>query len=58
MIEQFLDYLESEKRYSRHTILAYKNDLQQFELFMNAFYGDVEATEAKHAHIRLSLIHI
>ena len=52
MIEQFLDYLESEKRYSRHTILAYKNDLQQFELFMNAFYGDVEATEAKHAHIR------
>ena len=29
-INQFLDYLKFEKRYSKHTILSYQNDLEQF----------------------------
>jgi integrase/recombinase XerC len=29
-INQFLDYLKFEKRYSRHTIISYQNDLEQF----------------------------
>lgn len=29
-IDQFLDYLKFEKRYSRHTIISYQNDLEQF----------------------------
>lgn len=39
-VEDFLKYLEFEKRYSVHTVVAYKNDLGQFILFMNESVGD------------------
>ncbi|MGL4364285.1 MAG: tyrosine-type recombinase/integrase [Bacteroidales bacterium] len=34
MIDLFLEYLQNEKRYSLHTIRAYRTDLQQFVLFV------------------------
>lgn len=33
MIEKFLLYLELEKNYSKHTLSAYKNDLNAFEVY-------------------------
>ena len=30
---KFLQYLKTERRYSKHTIVAYENDLNQLELF-------------------------
>ncbi len=33
-IQIFLDYLKYEKRYSKHTIIAYQNDLEQFFQFL------------------------
>lgn len=30
MLDNFIQYLQIEKRYSEHTIIAYKNDIQQF----------------------------
>ena len=39
---QFLDFLEYEKRYSSHTITAYKKDLEQFlDLKQRAATSDV-----------------
>ena len=32
-IDEFLKYLQAEKRYAEHTIKAYKNDLNQFHVF-------------------------
>ena len=32
--EHFLNYLTYERRYSKHTVTAYKNDLQQFSTFL------------------------
>ena len=32
-IDEFLKYLQAEKRYAKHTIKAYKNDLYQFHAF-------------------------
>ncbi len=37
MIDSYLRYLEYEKRYSRHTLTAYKTDLQQFATFLGAY---------------------
>lgn len=39
MIEKFIQYIKSEKRYSEHTIAAYKRDLDQFSLFLEKKYG-------------------
>lgn len=35
-LEQFLKYLQYEKRYSKHTLIAYKNDLSQYHLFLDS----------------------
>ena len=34
MIERFVKYIRSEKRYSSHTIMAYERDLEQFSVFL------------------------
>src|SRR6476659_4848732 len=44
-IQQFIQYLQFEKRYSRHTIISYQNDLEQFCSYLISFY-DAPAIEA------------
>lgn len=46
-IEDFLIYLQAEKRYSTHTIKAYKNDLSQFHAFCRS-----DAKEGMDLHFR------
>ena len=38
MVTSFLKYLRSEKRFSEHTVLAYKNDLRQFSSYLEEYY--------------------
>jgi integrase/recombinase XerC len=40
-IAPFLDYLQFEKRYSRHTIIAYQTDLEQFFQFLKVQYDEI-----------------
>lgn len=42
-IQQFLDYLRFEKRYSQHTIISYQNDLDQFFAFIAQYETSVES---------------
>jgi integrase/recombinase XerC len=44
-IAPFLDYLQFEKRYSRHTIIAYQTDLEQFFGFLKNQYDEIPALE-------------
>ena len=39
-IQQFINYLRFEKRYSQHTITAYSDDLTQFSNFIQQHYGE------------------
>ncbi len=39
---QFLDYIQKEKNYSGHTLLAYQNDLILLSHFMNKKYGTLQ----------------
>src|SRR5690349_15758988 len=41
MVERFLKYLQYEKRYSPHTLLAYSNDLSQFSGFIKTDFEEV-----------------
>ena len=38
-VEKFLQHLRQEKRYSAHTLLAYANDIKQFETYLHQQYG-------------------
>lgn len=50
-VEQFLTYLQHEKRYSLHTIQSYRTDLVQFEDFMYKVF-EMDLQSAAHVHVR------
>lgn len=56
--ESFLDYLRFEKRYSDHTILSYKTDLEQFEEYCNAEDGNPDLSRAGSKRIRSWVMHL
>lgn len=49
---RFIDYLESERRYSIHTVTAYKKDLDQFLVFCEQYYELSDIENASHQIIR------
>lgn len=51
-ILSFCDYLEHQKRYSNHTITAYKKDLLQFQNFLKSEYETDNFDEVLPAFIR------
>ena len=51
-ILEFLQYLQYQKRYSRHTIISYQNDLRGFEVFLAGQYGSLTLDQVKSAFIR------
>lgn len=53
MIDNFLSYLQNQKKYSEHTIVAYRKDLEQFV----AYLGSVSSVlEASHSDVRSWLL--
>ena len=50
--ESFLQYLEFEKRFSVHTILAYKKDLEQFLHYTQHTFDITDPKDITHQHIR------
>ncbi len=52
MFERFLHFLEYEKRFSPHTVISYKTDLEQFSEYLAQQYGLSEISDATHLMIR------
>ncbi len=52
MINSFLQYLELEKKYSKHTIIAYKNDLILFKDFLITEYNQDNLLEVHYPQVR------
>jgi len=52
MLEKFLDYLRFERNFSKHTILSYQNDLEQFAAFLKRTYEIEKPVEATTSMIR------
>lgn len=50
VLERFYNYLQYEKRYSKHTLIAYQNDLQQYSQFLTSL--QINIIEANHHSIR------
>jgi len=56
MIESFLKYIEFEKRYSVHTVVSYKNDLEQFNIFLTSLDSEIQIESVTYQHIRSWII--
>ncbi|MBY0426021.1 MAG: tyrosine-type recombinase/integrase [Cytophagales bacterium] len=52
MLVSFFSYLQHEKRYSEHTLTAYRNDLAQFTDFLAKNYHNSEPLQADFVKIR------
>lgn len=57
-LESFYTYLQFERRYSRHTLDAYRNDLEAFGAFIRAEYGegDPDLIDVHHRQVRAWII--
>lgn len=51
-IDNFLNYLLQEKKYSKNTSMAYENDLNSFALFCEEMYDKNEIDNVNYAQIR------
>lgn len=58
MIDSFLKYLEYEKRLSRHTVLAYKTDLQQFSKHIFETFSESDAAAATYGAVRSWIVNL
>ncbi|MBU1374005.1 MAG: tyrosine-type recombinase/integrase [Bacteroidetes bacterium] len=55
-LEQYLKYLQYEKRYSQHTLIAYKKDLSQYYQFLKS--SENEILTANHHTIRSWMVNL
>ena len=55
-LEKFIEYLDIEKNYSKHTIIAYKTDLINFQDFLIESNYKVEIESADYKFIRLWIV--
>ncbi len=58
MVESFLKYLQFEKRVSPHTLVAYRQDLFQFDEFTKQNFPDIQISESDHVIIRSWIIQL
>ena len=54
----FLNYLELEKKYAKHTLISYSSDLNQFQTFLNDKYGDENLSDINYPMIRQWVINL
>ncbi len=54
--ESFLQYIRTEKRYSRNTVSSYQNDLDQFIKWLGANAPDLTAEDVTHGEVRAWMV--
>lgn len=58
LVQNFIDYLHYQKRYSAHTLKAYQADLTEFEVYLLTFYETQEWEKVTHHMVRSWIIHL
>lgn len=58
MFERFLRYIETEKRYSIHTVSAYRRDLNQFRIYLINIYELDDMTKATGEMVRSYVVRL
>lgn len=58
LINNFLEYLKIEKRYSNHTLVSYENDLFQFDNYLSNFYDSLSLVSVDMIHVRSYMVEL
>jgi integrase/recombinase XerC len=58
MVQNFLRFLNHEKRYSVHTLTAYEEDLNQFNSFLETTFEINDPIEVRHSHLRSWIVEL
>ena len=58
LINNFLEYLKIEKRYSNHTLASYENDLFQFDNYLSNFYDSLSLVSVDMIHVRSYMVEL
>ena len=58
MVDSFFHFLTYERRFSKHTLTAYKSDLAQFNSFLSEADPGITLVQAEFLHIRAWIIHL
>ena len=51
-VQNFINYLLLEKKYSPNTVVAYQNDIEAFQSFLITDFSDAEVSKANYSQIR------
>jgi len=57
-INNFLEYLKIEKRYSVHTLVSYESDLLQFDNYLTSVYDGVSLSSVEMLHVRSYMVEL
>ncbi len=57
-LNNFLKFLEHQKRYAIPTLTAYRSDLNQFFQYLNTIYGAIPLQEIKALHVRSWIVEL
>ena len=52
LINSFIEYISSEKKYSKHTVLAYQNDVLEFQIFCINEFEDDDLIKVNYSQVR------
>ena len=58
LIDQFISYIEAEKRYSPLTVEAYQSDMDQFAHFLKDEFGIDDLTHVKTTMVKSYIVHL
>ncbi len=58
LIDQFIGYIQAEKRFSLLTVEAYRRDMLQFVHYMKSEYGDGDLTHAKTTMVKSYIVRL
>ena len=58
LIDQFITYIEAEKRFSPLTVKAYRHDLEQFVSYLKEEYQSNDLTQVKTTEVKSYVVHL
>lgn len=58
LLKSFIEYISFEKKYSKHTVLAYENDIFEFQKFCLTKFKDNDLSKVNYSQVRSWIVNL